>query len=384
MNWKKNVLVTGGASFIGSHLVDLLVKKGAHVRVVDNFSSGRRENIKQHTKKKSLELITADLRDSAKAKTAVKNIDIVFHLACDHGGRGYVNLHQAACSTNFLLDGNVFYASAIEGVDKIVFASSGCVYPNYLQTNPEESLYLVEDRVGPPYDADNMYGWAKLMGEKTLKAYHDEWGMKTVSLRFFTVYGERGVENHAVIGMIAKAFLRLNPYPVWGDGTQVRNWTYVGDIVRGCILAAEKVDDGSSINLGTRERITVIQAAREILRYTNHDAQIVFEKTMPTGPQNRVADNKKAKKILGWVPEVKFFDGLSRTIDWYFSTKSRKEVMKYLPKMLIGRESSIFGSADGGKSPGSGHILPETREAERAYVLMKKDVAKFHKTVSRA
>src|SRR5205814_787794 len=102
-----------------------------------------------------------------------------------------------------------------EGVDKFVFASSGCVYPNFIQQDVSKELYLTEDMVGPPFDADNMYGWAKLMTEMTLKAYHKDYGMKSASCRFFTVYGERGVENHAVIAMIARAFIGQNPFEVW-------------------------------------------------------------------------------------------------------------------------------------------------------------------------
>lgn len=334
---KKRVLVTGGASFIGSHLVDLLLKKGTAVRVVDDFSSGKRENIAVHLKKKHLELIEGDMRDSRVAKQAVANTDMVFHLACDHGGRGYVDTHQADCAINLALDGTVFFACRNSGTEKIVYASSGCVYPNYLQMNPSEALYLVEDRVGPPYDADNMYGWSKLMGEMTLKAFHKDWGIKTASCRFFTVYGERGKENHAVMAMISRAFLRQNPYVVWGDGTQVRNWTYVGDIVRGMILAAEKIDDGSAVNLGTMERIQVIDAARETLKYTNHRARIELHPEMPTGPLNRVADNNLARDLLGWSPEMKFNDGLHRTIDWYFAHKQRDEVAQLLPRLLSGR-----------------------------------------------
>src|SRR5207249_1231168 len=121
MEWKgRRVLVTGGASFIGSHLVDAL--------------------------------------------------------AADHGGRGYVDLHQAACAANMALGGMVFQACRRARVDKVVFASSGCVYPNHLQTDPGQLLYLTEDMVGPPYDADNMYGWAKLMGEMTLRTYGRDWG----------------------------------------------------------------------------------------------------------------------------------------------------------------------------------------------------------------
>ncbi len=238
-NWKKKkTLITGGASFIGSHLADALLSRGAAVRIVDNLTSGKTENIEGHLKKKSVEFIEGDLLDASVTKKAVAGIDTVFHLACDHGGRGYVDLHQAACATNLALDGTVFLESVRAGVEKVVFASSGCVYPNFLQTNTKETLYLTENLVKPPYDADNMYGWGKLMAELTLKAYAKEWNIKTASCRYFTVYGERGKENHAVIAMIARAFIQQDPYLVWGDGTQIRNWSYVGDIVEGTILAA--------------------------------------------------------------------------------------------------------------------------------------------------
>ena len=337
MNWKRKVLVTGGASFIGSHLVDALVAKGAEVRVADDFSSGKLVNIKDHLKHKRITLLKGDLRDTRMAQKALKGIEVVFHLACDHGGRGYVDTHQADCATNLTLDGVVFWEAKKAGVEKIVYASSGCVYPNYLQMNPKEALYLVEDRVGPPYEADNMYGWSKLMGEMTLRAYHQDWGMKTASCRFFTVYGERGVENHAVMAIIARAFLKHDPFVIWGDGKQVRNWTHVSDIVRGMILAGEKIDDGSAINLGTMERIQVMDAVRETLHYTHHSAKIVTHREMPTGPLNRVADNNLARQVLGWEPEVKFYQGLHRTIDWYFAHKKRSEVAKILPRLLTGR-----------------------------------------------
>ena len=114
------------------------------------------------------------------------------------------------------------------------------VYPNGLQADPSQVLYLGEDMVGPPYDADNMYGWAKLMAEMTLRAYYKDWGMKSACCRYFTVYGPRGVENHAVIAMIARAYIGQDPFVVWGTGEQIRNWTYVDDIVEGTIRAAEK------------------------------------------------------------------------------------------------------------------------------------------------
>ena len=338
MDWtQRNVLVTGGASFIGSHLVDALLKRGAKVRVADDLSSGRLQNIQGHIDAGRIEFKQIDLREPGAAASVVDGIDVVFHLAADHGGRGYVDLHQAACSTNLMLDGTVFAACYKADVEKVVYASSGCVYPNHLQNDPDEILYLTEEMVGPPYDADNMYGWAKLMAEMTLRAYYRDWGMKSASCRYFTVYGPRGIENHAVIAMIARAYVGQDPFVVWGTGEQIRNWTYVTDIVQGTILAAEKIDDGTGINLGTMERIKVIDAAREVLRYTGRQAQFELHPEMPTGPYNRVADNSLAKKLLEWEPEVMFYDGLHRTIDWYFETHKAPQVSHALDLMLTER-----------------------------------------------
>jgi nucleoside-diphosphate-sugar epimerase len=136
MNWNGvKALVTGGASFIGSHLVDALIEKGALVRIVDNLSSGRAENIQGHLEARRVEFVKGDLLDAGLAQTAVQGMEIVFHLAADHGGRGYVDLHQAACATNLALDGIMFNACYKAGVRKVIYASSGCVYPNFLQTD---------------------------------------------------------------------------------------------------------------------------------------------------------------------------------------------------------------------------------------------------------
>jgi nucleoside-diphosphate-sugar epimerase len=331
-------LVTGGASFISSHVIDQLVAKGARrIRVVDDLTSGRLANIQPHIDAGIVEFVEADLLQPGAAQAAVRGMDVIFHLAAIHGGRGFVDLHQAACAQNLAMDGVLVKAAHEAGVKKFVFASSGCVYPNHLQTDVNQELYLTEDMVGPPYDADNMYGWAKLMTELTLKAYHKDLGLKSASCRFFTVYGERGVENHAVIAMIARAFVQQNPFEVWGDGQQVRNWTYVGDIARGMILAAERIDDGTAVNLGTEERTRVLDAVNEVLSYTGHAAEIRLLRHMPTGPVNRVASNRLARELLGWAPETKFMDGLHRTIDWYFKTKTRDDVRAYLPALLTER-----------------------------------------------
>ena len=338
MQWRnKEVLITGGASFIGSQLVDALIRRKAKVRVVDDLSSGKIENIREHIKNKRVDFVRGDLRQRGVLERALNDIEIVFHLAADHGGRGYVDLHQGACASNLMLDGMVFDACRRKMVEKVIYASSGCVYPNYLQADPKKIVYLKEEMAAPPYDADNMYGWAKLMAEMTLKAYYKDYGLKSANCRYFTVYGERGKEDHAVIAMIARAFIKQNPFIVWGNGHQIRNWTYVGDIVEGTILAAEKINDATAVNLGTMERTRVIDAVKEVLRYTGHKARIRLRPDMPTGTYNRVADNSLAKKLLGWRPKVKFIDGLHKTIDWYFSAKDKKTVKEILNRMLTER-----------------------------------------------
>lgn len=334
--WRaRRVLVTGGASFIGSHLVDALVARGASVRVVDDLSSGSREHIRGHLAAEALELVEADLHEPGVARRAVAGVEVVFHLAADHGGRGYVDTYQAGPAANLALDGIVFREALRAGVERVLFASSGCVYPNYLQTDPARELYLAEDLVRPPYDADNLYGWAKLMGELTLRAYHREHGLKAASCRYFTVFGPRAKENHAVIALIAKAVAGQDPFEVWGTGEQIRNWTYVDDIVSGTIRAAETIDDGTAVNLGTMERIRVLDAARMVLQLVGHEAEIATRPEMPTGPLNRVADNALARRLLGWEPRVRFADGLRRTVDWYRGVRSPEDARRLLDQHAL-------------------------------------------------
>jgi nucleoside-diphosphate-sugar epimerase len=330
------VLVTGGASFIGSHLVDALVRRGARVRVADNLSSGDLANLDLST----VEFHEIDLLDPDAARRMSSGMEVVFHLAADHGGRGYIHLHQVECSTNLILDGTMFRAAEQAGVRKVVFASSGCVYPTELQTEPGQIVYLAEDVVGPPYHADELYGWAKLMGELTLKAYCEAGRLRGASLRYFTAYGPRCLENHAVMAMIARAYIGQDPFEVWGNGEQIRNWTHVDDIVEGTILAAEKIDDGTAVNLGTMERVRVLDAVHEILTYTGREPRLALDPSKPTGPLNRVCDNSFAERLLGWKPRIAFREGVRSTVDWYFRTKQRAEIAAHLPELLLARKKA--------------------------------------------
>ena len=137
--------------------------------------------------------------------------------------------------------------------------------------------------------------------------------------------------------MIARGYLKLDPFELWGDGEQIRNWTYVDDIVSGTIAAAESINDGTSLNLGTMERIKVIDCAQQVIDALNPGASIMLLTDKPTGPLNRVASNSLAKKLLGWSPQTKFTEGLQKTIDWYISSKSTEQASSDLKRKLVGR-----------------------------------------------
>ncbi len=341
MKWnRKRVLVTGGASFIGSHLAEDLVRKGATVVVADDLSSGKRVNLSLVADQ--IELSVGDLKTPSFLKNAMKNIDVVFHLAAVHGGRGFIATHPADCSLNMVLDGMVFDAASKSGVDKVCFASSACVYPKTLQTKENAGLLLREEMADAFVEgrafADEEYGWAKLMGEMSLRAFHVQHGMKGVSCRIFTSYGPRENETHAIIALIAKAFAQIDPYEIWGTGNQDRNFTFVSDTVEGLIRATERINDASAINLGTSEHIKIKEVAQAIFDLTDfHPRQVRFDASKPEGVHSRASDNEMCRRLLDWEPRTKLDEGLRTTVDWYFSTKKRGDVKKHIANLLFQR-----------------------------------------------
>ncbi len=344
------VLVTGGASFIGSHLVDSLLQKGAIITVADDFSSGRLENLGYHLKPRTqsswdgrrLAVRQGDLKDQGFTKSVLEDIEVVFHLAASHGGRGYIETHPAECCSNMAVDQIVFEQASQAGVDRICYASSACVYPVYLQQE-KESDYLLKEEDADPFVRDHAfadleYGWAKLMGEMALRAYHRDFGMKTCSVRIFTVYGPRENETHSIIALIAKTFIKMDPFIIWGTGLQSRNFTYVQDTVDALIRAAERIEDGSAVNAGRDDRVSISEAAQLIFKIMGwRPHRILYDESKPVGVTSRAADLARAREVLGWEPLVSYEQGFARTVDWYLKTKDARTVASNLERTLIER-----------------------------------------------
>ena len=321
-----DVLVTGGASFIGSHLVDRLVSLGAHVSVADDLSTGKMDNLEQS--KDRIKFIKTDLEYNSKseARNIFKDNEIVFHLAADHGGRGYISSHPADVCSSFAVDHHVFEACSDTNVEKVIFASSACVYPTDLQKDIGSDYKLKEtdsntSNLDSYLSADIEYGWAKLMSEVQMNSFQKQFGLKGCPVRFVTAYGPRENETHAIIALIYKAVEHMDPYEIWGDGQQERDFTYVEDIIDGTVLCAEKISDMTPVNLGTGKRYKMIDVANMIFRTLGWTPKnIAFDTSKPTGAVSRALDNTRAKELLGWEPKYDLENGLRETIDWYIKT----------------------------------------------------------------
>lgn len=338
----KKILVTGGCSFIGSHLVESLVKDGGIVTVVDDLSSGLFSNLSDI--QNEITFIEGDLRNSKVAHEATKNQSIVFHLANIHGGRGFIETHPGEICQNFLIDGNIFYQSYLNKVERICYTSSACAYPTNLQVADEDkqARYLTEEMADPFKEncalADGEYGWAKFMGEMALKAYNKQFGVKGVSCRLFTVYGPRENESHAIIAFIAKALINQDPYEVWGSGNQDRNFTFVSDIVQGIKRATINIEDCRSINIGTDEITKIKDAVQTVCDLVNHKpSKFFYDTTKPEGVHARAASIVNQEKLLNWRPTISFNEGIKETILWYKNQKTVEQMKSIVKDKLFSR-----------------------------------------------
>lgn len=294
-------IVTGGAGFIGSHLVDALLEKGHEVHIIDNFLTGRRENVNPKAK-----LYEADIRDFGKIAPIFQGATRVFHVAALPRVQPSIQDPRTTHDINISGTLNVLLASRDAGVKRMIYSASSSAYGN------QDSLPLRETMEAQPLSP---YGMQKYVGELYCRLFSKIFGLETVSLRYFNVYGPRASSEGAYALVIAK-FLEQRrsgvPLSVVPDGTQSRDYTHVRDIVRANLLAVDspKVGGGEVINIGGGKNRTVLEIADMI-----GGPRAFIEPRLE--PKHTLADIRKAKELLGWEPKIKFEEGITELKEMY-------------------------------------------------------------------
>jgi len=332
----KNCLVTGGASFIGSHLVDTLLHVGANVKIIDDFSSGKLQNLDDAFNSNRLSIVDHDIVTLENVENEFKDMDYVFNLAAVHGGRGFIESHGKEMLKNLMIDQIVFKSAVSANTQTVVHASSACAYPIALQSDSNSRNLLQEkqanfENAGSAFP-DGVYGWTKLMGEFQLKLLTEKTSTRGRAARIFTAYGPRENESHAAIALIAKSYLKMDPFEIWGTGEQTRNFTYVADTVAGLILGSQDLDQTFySYNIGTSSHVTVNEFTNVIFTLFNWNPNRVnHDLTKPAGVGSRASNNQFISNKFGWQPTITIQEGLTQTIDWYLSYENKVKTIEEL------------------------------------------------------
>ncbi len=303
-------LVTGGGGFIGSNIVGELLQRGEEVRILDNFSTGRRENIAEFSGK--IEVIEGDVRDLKTVEEAVNGVDFVFHQAALPSVQRSILNPLTTNEVNITGTLNLLLASKETKVRRFVYASSSSVYGN------SADLPKSEDMSPHPLSP---YAISKLAGERYCQAFYDIYGLETICLRYFNVFGPKQdpfSEYSAVIPKFIKALAQKRRPDIYGDGEQTRDFTYVHNVVMANLLAssAEGVA-GEVINIACGERFSLNQMLKYLQGVFNLDIDPVYSDLRPGEVRDSLADVTKARKLLGYEPQTSFFEGLNKTVQWF-------------------------------------------------------------------
>lgn len=303
-------LVTGGAGFIGSHLVERLVNDGHSVRVLDNFSSGKHKNLEPFASK--IEVLEGDLRNMKDCQRSCEDVGIIFHEAAVPSVPKSVADPRTSHEAN--IDGmfNLLMAAKEAKCRRLVFAASSSAYGDLPEQPKRESTCPAP--LSP-------YAVNKLLGEYYCRAFYCCYGLETISLRYFNVFGPRQdpqSQYAAAIPAFVSAILRNEPPTVFDDGEQTRDFTYIDNVVHANMLAAEaKCTRGEVINIACGQKVTVNQIIQEINNLLGKDIKSNYMDPRLGDVKHSLADISLAKQVIGFEPRIMFDEGLRLAIDWY-------------------------------------------------------------------
>ncbi len=313
----KRVLVAGGGGFIGGHLIsELRQQQVSHVRSVDRKPADAWYQLHDN-----VDNVVADLSDLDACRRAVDGVDIVFNLAADMGGMGFIENNKAACMLSVLINTHLLMAAQDTGVERFFFASSACVYAADKQRNPEVTALVEADAY--PAQPEDGYGWEKLFSERMCRHFREDFGLNTYIARYHNVYGPdgtwRGGREKAPAAICRKvseaALTGDHVIDIWGDGEQTRSFMYVDDCVEGTLrLTGSELHE--PVNIGSDELVTINQLADIAEAIAGIKVERNHDLSAPQGVRGRNSDNTFIVEQLGWAPQYGLAEGLAKTYAW--------------------------------------------------------------------
>ncbi len=310
------VLVTGAGGFIGGHLVGRLLSEGFRVRATDIKPLERW--YQQHPDAENLQ---SDMSLLDEARKATKGVDIVYNLAADMGGMGFIETHKAACMLSVLISTHVLLAAKENGVKRFFYSSSACVYNGDKQK--DENVTALKEEDAYPALPEDGYGWEKLFTERMCRHFREDFGLTTRVARFHNVYGPHGTyaggREKAPAAICRKVIESKmsgdHTIEIWGNGHQTRSFMYIDD----CLKGVRSIMDSNieyPINLGSDELVSINQLVDMVEDIAGIKLKRCYNLAAPKGVNGRNSDNTLIKKELGWAPDIRLRDGMERTYAW--------------------------------------------------------------------
>ena len=326
-----STLVTGAGGFIGGQLVRNLREQNIVVRAVD-----KKPLDEWYYRSEDVENIVADMQQPDACNKATKGISHIYNLAADMGGMGFIENNKALCMLSVLINTNMLIAAREQGVERLFFSSSACVYPAYKQT--DNDVVALKEADAYPAEPEDGYGWEKLFSERMCRHFREDFGLNTRVARYHNVYGPFGTWDGgrekapaAISRKIAMAVInKTYDIEIWGDGLQTRSFMYIDD----CLVGTQKLMHSNVVeplNIGSDEMVSINQLVDVVEEIAGVKLKRHYKLDAPKGVRGRNSDNDLIKAKLGWAPSISLRSGLEKTYRWiYDQAKARHDGRPYI------------------------------------------------------